>query len=228
MSKPYCYDHPHPAVATDLCVFSLDPEMRLIVLLIRRKQSPFEGQWALPGGFIRVGAENLQQCARRELLEETGVEATHLEEFGTYSDPGRDPREHVISVACLALISQTRVIAGTDAAHAEWIQIRLDDGGLRLNDRQPRLAFDHETILTDALHKLRRRIDDAPLALAVMPTQFTLAQLQAAYEAIKGEQLDKRNFRKWILERGWLEETGDFQRGRQRPAMLYRAGSGVS
>ena len=223
MSKPFCYEYPHPAVAADLCVFSLDEEMRLVVLLIRRSQSPFEGHSALPGGFIRVGAENVEQCARRELLEETGVEAAHLEEFGTYSDPGRDPREHVITVAHLALISQTRAIAGTDAAHAEWIHIGLDGGRLLLNDRQPRLAFDHETILADALHKLRRRIDDESLALAVMPTQFTLAQLQAAYEAIKGEQLDKRNFRKWVVERGWLEETGEFQRGRQRPAMLYKA-----
>jgi 8-oxo-dGTP diphosphatase len=228
VSKPYCYDHPHPAVATDLCVFSLDAEMRLVVLLIRRKQAPYVGQWALPGGFLKVDAENLEQCARRELLEETGVEAAHLEEFGTYSDPERDPREHVISVGHLTLISQTRVIAGTDAADADWIPIELDGGELRLNGPRARLAFDHKTILTDALQKLRQRIDEAPLTLAAMPARFTLAQLQAAYEAIKGRQLDKRNFRKWVLERGWFEETGEFQRGRQRPAMLYSAASNVS
>lgn len=222
MPKPYCYEYARPAVAADLCVFSLDKEMRLVVLLIRRKQPPFESQWALPGGFIQDDDENLKTCASRELNEETGIKAAHLEQFGVYSDRGRDPREHVISVAYLALISQVPAFAGTDAAHAEWIGVELNEGRLWLNGSQPRLAFDHETILTDALHKLRRRIDETHLARAVMPAQFTLAQLQSAYEVVKGEELDKRNFRKWILERGLLEETGEFQRGRQRPAMLYK------
>jgi len=99
---------------------------------------------------------------------------------------------------------------------------------LLVNGRRAQLAFDHRKILTDALQRLRRRIDEAPIVFVVMPEQFTLAQLQSAFETIKGEELDKRNFRKWVIDKDWLKETGEFQRGRQRPAVLFTVGKKIS
>ncbi len=208
---PYCYDYPRPAVTTDICLFTV-VEDELRILLIRRGAEPFKGSWALPGGFVSE-TETLDQCAARELEEETGVSGAHLEPFGTFSDPKRDPRYRVITAAYFALVpARDHVLkSGTDADDAKWHSL----------NRLPKLAFDHREIISSARATLSVKIDHEPLALALLPERFTLTQIQKVYEAILGNPIDKRNFRRSILAKGWIEETGVLERGRQRPAMTY-------
>ena len=142
--KKYTYDYPRPAVAVDLVIVSKEKNRR--VLLIRRKHDPFAGLWALPGGFVEM-EESLEAAARRELKEETGVEAERLEQLYTFGDPGRDPRGRVISVVYLAIVDAAKLTprAADDAAALGWHPLR----------RRPPLAFDHAKILACA----RRRLD---------------------------------------------------------------------
>ena len=199
-------------MATDIAIFTLR-EGRLALLLIERGETPFLGDWALPGGFLRP-KEDLHACARRELYEETGVETPLLRQFGVFSAPDRDPRDRVISVAYLALLSSDRLNpqAGSDAADARWFAV---------TDLPP-LAFDHLQIVDAALAALRSLTEATDILLNLMPARFTLTRLQAAYEIVTGQVADKRNFRARVLESGLLQETEDMERGRHRPARLYR------
>lgn len=207
----FTYEYPHPAVATDIAVFTLR-RGALNVLLIERGAEPFRGAWALPGGFLQPD-EELDDCARRELQEETSVEAELLIHFGNFSAPGRDPRERVISVAYLALLAsdELRLQADTDAAQARWFAL----------DALPALAFDHATILSRALAALGARARQIEPLFALLPARFTLGQLQGAYEAVIGEEAEKRNFRKMVAALGCVRETEDFVHGAHRPARLY-------
>lgn len=208
---PFTYEYPHPAVATDIAVFTLR-RGALNVLLIERGADPHKGAWALPGGFL-MPDEELDQCARRELKEETGVDADLLLQFATFSAPDRDPRERVISVAYLALLSsdELRLEASTDAAQARWFPVR----------ELPTLAFDHAEILRRALEVLGARARTIAPLFALLPARFTLSQLQGAYEAVTGEEAEKRNFRKMISTLDCVVETEDFAHGAHRPARLY-------
>lgn len=208
---PFTYEYPHPAVATDIAVFTLR-RGALNVLLIERGGDPYRGAWALPGGFLQPD-EELDACAQRELREETGVDADVLIHFGNFSAPDRDPRERVISVAYLALLpsDELRIQADTDAAQAKWFA---------LNDL-PKLAFDHEVILGRALEALSSRARQVSPLFALLPPRFTLSQLQGAYEAVIGEEAEKRNFRKMVATLECVRETDDFVHGAHRPARLY-------
>ncbi len=207
----FAYAHPHPAVATDIAIFTL-LRGRLHLLLIQRGAEPFHGAWALPGGFLGPD-EDLDTCARRELREETGVDARLLQNFGNFSAPDRDPRERVISVAYLALLPAEAINlrADTDATEARWFAI----------GQIPNLAFDHDDIVLAALSSLRTRLKDLEVLFALLPKKFTLTELQTAYEAIAGETVEKRNFRKLALGSGHLRETAEFIRGSHRPARLF-------
>ena len=210
----YTYEHPHLAVTTDVVLFTLQ-EGSLKVLLVRRGNAPYQGTWALPGGFVRPD-EDLETSARRELEEETGVAGFYLEQLYTFGAVERDPRERVVTVAYYALIPSERLVlkASSDADAAAWFPA----------DRLPALAFDHATILEAARARLAAKLDYSTIAFQFMPAAFTLSELQGVYEAIKGEAIDKRNFRKSILALEKLEATGKPQRtGAHRPAMLYRA-----
>lgn len=211
----YCYDHPRPAVTADICLFTLN-DGALNVLLVKRKEPPFMGHWSLPGGFIRE-TETLAQCAARKLAEETGITGAPLEPVGTFSDPARDPRGRVITFAYFALLphDQRVLIPGSREEAAQWHDM----------EHLPPLAFDHGGIVSAARKALVDISQRTPIVLALMPTRFTLSRLQAAYEAVQGSELDKRNFRRSILEKGWLRETGKFERGRNRPAMLFELDS---
>lgn len=200
-----------PSVTVDLVIFTLRQD-QLQVLLVKRKHWPFEGMWALPGGFIHMD-ESLEEAARRELKEETGVRDVYLEQLYTFGDPDRDPRTRVVTVAYFALVSSDhlKLRAATDAADANWFPA---------NDPPP-LAFDHTDILSYAVTRLRYKLEYSAVGFQLLPAEFTLTELQVAYETILGEKLDKRNFRRRILQAGVLEETG-FQRvGEHRPAKLY-------
>jgi 8-oxo-dGTP diphosphatase len=209
--RTYGYRYPHPAVAADIAIFALR-EGELAILLITRKEEPFCGMWALPGGFVRED-ENLDACARRELLEETGVDAPMLRQFANFSEPERDPRERVISVAYLALLQSDRIKpqAGTDASAVGWFRMSAI----------PPLAYDHGTIVEAAIRSLRDLLDDPDILFNLVPERFTLSQLQSAYEAVLGRPTDKRNFRNRLLSTDLLRETKDLERGAHRPAMIY-------
>jgi 8-oxo-dGTP diphosphatase len=214
MVAMYTYENPHPAVTTDIVVFTIRHE-QLKVLLVKRAEDPYLGSWALPGGFVEI-AESLDEAAQRELREETGVDGVYLEQLYTFGQPDRDPRERVITVAYYALIPSDRlqIRAATDAEAVGWFAL----------DELPALAFDHQRILDMALQRLRAKLDYSTIAFQFMPAEFTLSELQAVYERILGEPIDKRNFRKRILALGAIEETGDERReGAHRPAKLYRA-----
>ena len=208
----YTYSHPRPAVTADCVVFGLDDD-DLKVLLIQRDNSPYEGCWALPGGFAQVG-EAIEETARRELAEETGLERVFLEQLYTFGDPLRDPREHVITVAYFALVnlSAHTVRPATDARNAAWFEI----------EDVPELAFDHNHILQTACQRLRGKIRYVPIGFELLPRKFTLRQLQRLYEKILDRKLDKRNFRKKILKMGILAELDEIETDvAHRAARLY-------
>lgn len=204
---------PRPLVTTDIVLFTIR-EKRLQTLLIQRKEWPFAGKWALPGGFVRP-TETLDEAARRELSEETGVGDVFLEQLRAFGNPGRDPRTWVITVAYTALIPSDQIVlrADTDAADARWFPL----------DSLPQpLAFDHAQILDHAVRSLRARLSTTlRVAAALLPTRFTLTQMQEVYETLLDRELDKRNFRKWALGTGNLMPTAEELRGKHRPALLY-------
>jgi len=209
----YTYDYPHPAVTVDIAIFTIEDD-DFKVLLIQRGIEPFEGSWALPGGFVGLD-ESLRRAAWRELREETGVNAAFLQQLSAFGHPDRDPRERVITVAYYALIPNDRLElkASTDAREARLFS---------MNDL-PELAFDHAKILRRAHQKVKDKIDEPLIALQLVPESFTLTELQRVHERILGSSIDKRNFRKRIQTLELLEATGEERRGGpHRPAKLYR------
>jgi len=210
---PYTYQYPRAAVTVDCVVFGFDGGA-LRVLLIERGLEPFKGRWALPGGFVRVD-ETIDDAARRELAEETGLKNVFLEQLYTFGAINRDPRERVVSVAYYALVklSDHRAKAATDAANAEWFTI----------SKAPKLAFDHADILATALARLKGKVRYQPIGFELLPPKFTLSELQHLYEAVLETDLDKRNFRKKVLGFGLLIPLKETRMaGRHRPAQLFR------
>ena len=210
---PHSYKFARPALTVDCVVFGLDDE-DLKVLLIERDLPPFEGHWALPGGFVRVD-ESLDDAALRELGEETGLKKVFLEQLYTVGDLDRDPRERVVTVTYYALVrlSSHKVKAATDARQALWFAI----------DDVPKLAFDHQKIMTMAHERLRGKVRYQPIGFELLPQKFTLRQLQHLYEVILDRELDKRNFRKKILGMEILEELDELETDvAHRAARLYR------
>ena len=211
----YTYEYPRPSVTVDMVLYAFFEE-QLQVLLIQRGGEPFKDQWALPGGFINM-EESLEEAARRELEEETGVRDVYLEQLYTFGAPDRDPRGRVITVAYFVLLSaeeaaQLQVRSGDDAHDARWWNMY----------DLPKLAFDHDRILEYALQRLRWKLEWTALGFLLLPREFTLSELQSVYETVLHEPLDKRNFRRKILSTGVLEETGNKREGDHRPAKLYR------
>ncbi len=212
------------AVTVDLAVFTVRGG-RLHVLLIRRGQEPYAGDWALPGGFV-TPRESAESAARRELAEETGlaqdvVAALHLEQLRTYSEPDRDPRMRVVSVAFTALVAdlpEPAAEGGGDAAHARWVPV-AEVGPL---------AFDHAVILADARERVGSKLEYTCLATAFCPPEFTLGELQTVYETVWDSALDRPNFRRKVLATpGFVEAVPGAARltgGRGKPAALYRPG----
>lgn len=210
--------HPPFAVTVDLVVLTVRGG-ELSVLLVRRGEAPYCGQWALPGGFVRPD-EDLAEAAVRELEEETGIAAAgHLEQLASYGAPRRDPRMRVVTVAHLALLPDIPPpVAGTDAADAAMVRVTDGPG--------PELAFDHARILADGVERARAKLEYTPLATAFCPPEFTIAELRAVYEAVWGVPLDPRNFhRKVTGVPGFVVPVGDTTvRERGRPAQLFRRG----
>ncbi len=198
-------------VTVDIVVFTV-LEQRLQVLLIQRGIAPFEGQYALPGGFVLEG-ETLEAAALRELREETGTERVYLEQLYSFGDPGRDPRGRIITVAYYALVpaDKSPLLAGTDAAAARWFPVA----------ELPPLAFDHAGIVNYAVNRLRNKLEYSTVGFELLPAKFTLTRLQSLHEAILGKPLDKRNFRRRVLALGLLKPTKEMQATGRKPAQLY-------
>jgi 8-oxo-dGTP diphosphatase len=212
-----CVMHPPFAVTVDLVVLTVR-DGSLQVLTVRRGGPPYQGEWALPGGFVRVD-EDLPAAAARELAEETGVPvgSVHLEQLASYGRPDRDPRMRTVSVAHLVLApALPDPSAGSDASDARWVPVA----------RARRLAFDHDAILADGVERARSKLEYTPLAAEFCPAEFTIGELRAVYEAVWGAPLDPRNFhRKVTGSAGFLVPTGRWSAGgRGRPAQLYRRG----
>jgi 8-oxo-dGTP diphosphatase len=213
----FTYKHPHPAVTVDGVVFGFD-DADLKLLLVKRKVEPFKGQWALPGGFV-TPTESLEDAVRRELAEETGITRLYLEQLFSFGDPGRDPRERVISVAYYALVklADHRVRAASDAVEAAWFPVA----------ELPVLAFDHEKIVDVALRRLKAKVRYEPIGFELLAEKFTLGELQRLYEVVLEQALDKRNFRKKILGTELLEALDEFQQDvAHRAAQFYRFNRG--
>jgi len=213
----YTYEYPRPAVTVDVVMLTL-VAVDLAVLCVKRGAPPFKGGWALPGGFVDEN-EPLALAAARELEEETGVRGVTLEQLGAFGDPGRDPRGHTVSVAFLTFVvaAQHRLRAGDDAADVAWMPLR--------KLARTRMAFDHARILDVARARMREHLN-APrrtAAFDLVPSRFTLTELQRVHEAVLGRTLDKRNFRARLVARGLVEPVAAAQRtGPHRPAQLYR------
>lgn len=199
-------------MTVDIVIFTVR-EGLLRVLLVKRGVPPFEGQYAIPGGFIRE-SESLEEAALRELYEEAGVRNVFLEQLYTFGDPKRDPRGRVITVAYYALIASANLslVAGADAAEAQWFPA---------NDLPP-LAFDHKSILDYALERLRNKLEYTTVGFQLLPEKFTLGELQGVYEAILSKQVDKRNFRRKIALLRILRPLREWQHTGRKPAQLFR------
>jgi 8-oxo-dGTP diphosphatase len=215
-------DFPAFAVTVDVVVLTMSEGM-LHVLLVCRGEAPYEGMWAIPGGFKRP-TETLDEAAKRELVEETGVDAASLlTQFGAYGDPGRDPRMNVVTVGYVAVLRDLgAIVGGSDAAAAALLPVADILNG------KVQLAFDHLRIVRDAIERVRIDLEVSGVATAFVGSTFTLAELRAVYEAVWGVHLDAANFRRsMVADEGWVIPTG--RRARPgpaggRPAELYRAG----
>lgn len=193
--KNYCYKYPHPAVTSDCVIFGFDG-VAIKVLLIQRGIKPYKDKWAFPGGFMQID-ETVEECAKRELEEETGLKTTSVEQFYTFSDVNRDPRERVITVAHYALVRLEEVKGGDDARSAKWFAM----------NEIPSLAFDHDRILRMAVNRLKERICFEPIGFELLPEIFTMSALQNLYEAILEMKFDRRNFYNKMLKLGILSEA---------------------
>lgn len=212
-------EYERPAVTVDVVMVTY-AQGELRILLVQRRQPPFAGNWALPGGFIQPH-ESPEEAAVRELQEETGQIANRLEQLHTFGTPGRDPRGWVISIVFLAAI-------GTDAIAPVAPNDEVSATGWFAQTELPELAFDHAQIIACAGERLRQRAADLAWLCQLLPPAFTLSELQRVYEAVAGERVDKRNFRRKVAGQGLLETTAARRYGDHRPARLYRLKANLS
>ena len=202
-----------PGVTVDLVIFTVDDDA-LKIMLVKRAEAPFSGYWSLPGGFLKVG-ESLEEAALRILDEKAGVRDVYVEQLYTFGDPERDPRARVITVTYFALIPWKKL----PRPESE----KVSDAIWQSTDQLPRMAFDHKDIIHYAVQRLRAKAGYSNIAYGLLPEKFRLSDLQKIYETILNKKLDKRNFRKRMLDSGLLKETGVKESGgAHRPAMLYQ------
>jgi ADP-ribose pyrophosphatase YjhB (NUDIX family) len=217
---PLILDFPKPLTSVDVVIFSAIAEL-LQVLLVQRPidaEDPFPGLWALPGGFVdTVKDQNLESCAKRKLEEKTGVEASYLEQLGSWGSVSRDPRGWSATHVYFALMSadDVELQSGGNAGDSRWFAI----DGQRAKEK---LAFDHAEILKAAIARLRSKVEYTSLPAFLMPHEFTLTELQKIYETLLGRPIEKKSFRTRILATDLLEEVARRKEGANRPAQMYR------
>jgi len=202
-----------PSVTVDVLFFTIR-EGKLQVLLIKRAAWPYQGYWALPGGFVKMD-EDLEKAAAREIFDECGVKNLFLEQLYTFGEPKRDPRTRVITVAYYALSPSEDIkkIQADEVKEAKYFPI----------ESLPKLAFDHKKIVEVGFERLKSKIKYSNIVFGLLPNSFSLSEVQNIYEIIFGKKIDKRNFRKWILSSGLLVSTGKKKAGlAHRPALQYK------
>ena len=204
-------DYPQPSVTVDIVIFTVQ-NRELKVLLIKRNLEPFKGEWAIPGGFVRI-QESLDEAATRELREETGVKDVYLEQLYTFGKVKRDPRGRVVTIAYFALVNpeSIKIQASTDAAEVTWFSV----------SKLPKLAFDHKEIIEYALKRLKWKFEYTTVAFSLLPKKFTISQVQNIYEIVFSKKFDKRNFRKKILAMDILKTEEVMTDVSHRPPQLY-------
>lgn len=203
-----------PSVTVDVLIFTIK-NGELKVVLVKRGAWPYEGKWAIPGGFVKMD-ESLEEAARRKLLEETGVKDVYLEQLYTFGDPQRDPRTRVITVTYFALTPE-----GNLNLHSSG---QIEDTQLFPTNNLPELAFDHKQIIDSGVERLKAKVGYSNIAFGLLSKKFRLSELQKVYETILGHKVDKRNFRKKMISLGLVEATGEKEmEGAHRPAMLYQS-----
>jgi 8-oxo-dGTP diphosphatase len=227
---PFTYEFPRPGVTADTVLFAMRAQ-DLAVLLVKRKNPPYKGAWAIPGGFVNAN-EPLDRAAARELMEETGVTGVPLEQLGAFGDPGRDPRGHTITVAFYSfVVADTQPVAADDAAAADWFPLRslpLPSWGERppaARRKGVKLAFDHAHIIDVARRRLQERLIDPAREspFEIVPARFTLIELQRVYEAVLGRKISRASFRARLVARGIVEPVTRAHRvGRAPTSDLYR------
>lgn len=203
----------HAVIATDVAIFTVQ-DNTLKVLLIKMKKKPFTDMWALPGGLIKPN-ESVDDAAVRELKEKTGVDNVYLQQLAAFGRVNRDPFGRVVSVAYFALVPGNRLKLRTTKEYegVSWFSV----------NSVPHLAYDHDEMLQKALQQLKSQLEHSNIAFSLLPTEFTLTDLQQLHEVILGQPTDKRNFRKRILQNDLLKSTGKKRKGASnRPAELYR------
>jgi 8-oxo-dGTP diphosphatase len=219
-----------PSVAVDVVLLSPFGGA-LHTLVLKRKDHPCKGKWALPGGFVRLD-ESLEDAAARALEAKAGLRGVFLEQLYTFGEPSRDPRTRIITVAHFALVPEERLAEPLQAAEeAKVVRVLVpwegEEGGpVRIQDAKGNLletAFDHDHILGAAIQRLRGKLDYTPVGYELLPEAFTLYQLQKVHETVLGKRLNKDSFRRRMLATGELEATGESQTDVvHRPAALYR------
>lgn len=213
-------DFPRPYTTVDVVIFTV-LEDALKVLLVQRPSDtaePYPGRWALPGGFVNVSLdEDLLACARRKLLQKTGVTSPYLEQLGSWGGAARDPRGWSATHAYFALIAaqDLELAKGANAADVAWFEV---DELLQA----PRLAFDHADILQAGVERLRGKVEYTSLPAFLLPEPFTLPQLQRTYEVVLGRPIDKSGFRTRMMAADFLQEVGFVESESNRPPMGYR------
>lgn len=210
------HDFEIPLVSVDMAIFTII-DQQLHALLIKRSEYPSKGKWALPGGFIDIGKDkDLLDTAKRKLKEKTGVNTPYLEQVASFGGPKRDPRGWSITIAYFALIAHDEVTLenGTDTEEVLWVSVKTIA-------KKYRLAFDHQQILDTCHERLRSKVTYTSLPTNLLPETFTLGELQKTFETILGKSIDKKSFRRRILDVDILKETGQMRASGTRPAMLY-------
>ena len=208
----YYSQHAKVWVSVDCIIFGFD-ESKLKILIGKRQMDPGRGEWSLYGGFVRSD-ESINDAANRVLFDLTGLRNLYMRQVGAFGSVDRDPGERVISIAYYALINVKDYEDELRKEHGvEWVNI----------DEIPELYSDHNEMIRKARKLMRQKISSEPIGFRLLPSLFTLSQLQKLYEAVHGEDLDKRNFRKRIKEMDFIEKTGLIDKtGSKRGAYLYR------
>jgi len=202
----------YQSVTTDIVIFTIEDD-QLKVLLIKRTNEPFKGQWALPGGFL-LESEDPDKAGVRILWDKAGVKDVYLEQLYTFGGSGRDPRGKIITISYFALAPKDKIKIVTSP--------KIQTPTFRSVKKLPDIAFDHNRIITYALERLQSKLEYTNVVYSFLPKYFTFNQLQRTYEIILNKKLDKRNFRKKFMLLGLIKATNKILRGeRQRPAKLY-------
>jgi 8-oxo-dGTP diphosphatase len=206
----------HMKVTVDAVVFGYSKNEGVSVLLIQRKYPPYKDLWALPGGFV-LEEESLEEAVQRELQEETGIRVNYMEQLYTFGQPGRDPRQRIISVAYFALVKSSmyqQLKASTDAENAQWFNIK----------KLPQLAFDHKDIVNTAIERVRVKIRYQPIGFELLDKKFPFSDLEKLYMALLDREIDRRNFAKKMLALNMLDETNEVAKseGKGRPSKMYQ------